>query len=123
MQLVEIINLAGFIVVGVLGWLGYNQIHVLINSRMSEMLELAKAAGTRSRADQDERVKEVGDAEHAKGLLAGAAETRGISPSQAGPLPVTDEKATAAVERTAVEAKRTADATIRIADAAEDAKK
>lgn len=40
-----ILNTAGLIIVGIMGYLGYNSIHILINSRMSEMLELAKKAG------------------------------------------------------------------------------
>lgn len=77
MQYFEIINLILIIIVGILGYLGYNKIHVLINSRMTELLELAKASSTLSRQDQDERVKLVGDAEHAKGIIAGEEKVKG----------------------------------------------
>lgn len=70
MQSLDIINLILIIIVSILSYFGYNKIHVLINSRMSELLVLAKASSVLSREDQDERLKLVGDAEHAKGLLA-----------------------------------------------------
>lgn len=107
-----LLNTAGLIIVAVITFFGNRQLHSLVNSRMTELLELTRRS---SKAEGQIQGAEIERASIVAATMPGTPE-QSVLTKMDQPIPVADNRTATATERTAAASERVADAAERAAD-------